>query len=626
MTHDEEVLGKAYDARLMRRLLSYLRPYWRQVSLALATILGYASLQLVPPWLTQQVVDVHIPAADWSGLRLIGALYLATLVAEFLFEFVQTMTLQMTGQRIMFDLRMQIYSHLQCLDVRFYDRNPVGRLLTRVTTDVDALNELFTSGVVSVFGDVFALMAVMVAMLLLDWRLALVAFAVIPLIAAVTQWFRVHVRETYRQVRLLIARINALLQENITGMATVQLFRRESRSFASFDAVNRDHMTANVRSVFYYAVFYPAIEIISALAAALILWYGGVRVMSDTLTLGMLVAFLQYAQRFFRPIQDLSEKFNILQGAMASSERVFQLLDTPVEISSPRSGLSSDAPTQRARVHQPRIVFDHVWFAYNGEDFVLRDVSFIVEPGERIGIVGATGAGKTTILNLLLRFYDVTRGRILVNDADIRELTLEELRGLFGLVLQDVHLFAGTIADNVRLGNESIGDNDIEQTLAAVNAWGFVKRLGGIRAPVTERGATLSVGQKQLLSFARALAVDPPILLLDEATSSIDTETEMLIRDALATLMRGRTTIAIAHRLSTIQDMDRILVFHKGELREAGTHLELVGQRGIYYRLYQLQFPGGGGPDEDGTVTSEAVGEGAISLPSGSTGLAGSGI
>ena len=626
MTHDEEVLGKAYDARLMRRLLSYLRPYWRQVSLALATILGYASLQLVPPWLTQQVVDVYIPAADWSGLRLIGALYLATLVAEFLFEFVQTTTLQMTGQRIMFDLRMEIYSHLQRLDVRFYDRNPVGRLLTRVTTDVDALNELFTSGVVSVFGDVFALMAVMVAMLLLDWRLALVAFAVIPLIAAVTQWFRVHVRETYRQVRLLIARINALLQENITGMATVQLFRRESRSFASFDAVNRDHMTANVRSVFYYAVFYPAIEIISALAAALILWYGGVRVISDTLTLGMLVAFLQYAQRFFRPIQDLSEKFNILQGAMASSERVFQLLDTPVEISSPRSGGSSDPPTQGTKVHQPRIVFDRVWFAYNGEDFVLRDVSFIVEPGERIGIVGATGAGKTTILNLLLRFYDVTRGRILVNDVDIRELTLEELRGLFGLVLQDVHLFAGTIVDNVRLGNDSIGDNDIEQTLAAVNAWGFVKRLGGIRAPVTERGATLSVGQKQLLSFARALAVDPPILLLDEATSSIDTETEMLIRDALATLMRGRTTIAIAHRLSTIQDMDRILVFHKGELREAGTHLELVGQRGIYYRLYQLQFPGGGGPDEDGTVTSEAVGEGAISLPSGSTGLAGSGI
>ena len=627
MTHDEEVLGKAYDARLMRRLLTYLRPYWRQVLVALATIIGYASLQLVPPWLTQQVVDVYIPNADWNGLRLIGALYVATLVAEFIFEFVQTTTLQMTGQRIMFDLRMQIYGHLQRLDIRFFDRNPVGRLLTRVTSDVDALNELFTSGVVSVFGDVFALLAVMAAMLLLDWRLALVAFAVIPLVVVVTQWFRVHVRDTYRTVRLLIARINALLQENITGMETVQLFRRESRSFAAFDAVNRDHMAANVRSIFYYAVFYPAIEIVSALAAALILWFGGLRVMSDTLTLGTLVAFIQYSQRFFRPIQDLSEKFNILQGAMASSERVFQLLDTPVEIASEPASPKLAVQSERAKAGgaQPRVVFDHVWFAYNNDDYVLRDVSFVVEPGQRIGIVGATGAGKTTILNLLLRFYDVTRGRILVNDVDIRELRLEELRGLFGLVLQDVHLFAGTIAENVRLGDQSISPEDIEQTLAAVNALEFVKRLGGIESPVTERGATLSVGQKQLLSFARALAVDPPILLLDEATSSIDTETEMLIRDALATLMRGRTTIAIAHRLSTIQDMDRILVFHKGELRETGAHLELVGQRGIYYRLYQLQFPGGGGPDEGG-VTSVPVEDGAISLPSGSTGLAGSGI
>ena len=620
MTHDEDVLGKAYDARLMRRLLTYLRPYWRQVAVALATILGYALLQLVPPWLTQQVVDVYIPAADWNGLRLIGVLYLGSLVAEFLFDFVQTTTLQMTGQRIMFDLRMQIYAHLQRLDLRFYDRNPVGRLLTRVTTDVDALNELFTSGVVSIFGDVFALAAVMTAMLLLDWRLALVAFAVIPLIVVVTQWFRVHVRETYRQVRLLIARINAMLQENITGMATVQLFRREPRSFASFDAVNREHMGANVRSVFYYAVFYPAIEIISALAAALILWNGGVRVMADTLTLGTLVAFLQYAQRFFRPIQDLSEKFNILQGAMASSERIFQLLDTPVAIQS-----GQRAGHTRSGREDPRIIFDRVWFAYNDDDYVLRDVSFVVEPGQRIGIVGATGAGKTTILNLLLRFYDVTRGRILVNDVDIRELPLDELRGLFGLVLQDVHLFAGTIVENVRLGDESIDDKDIERTLTAVNALEFVKRLGGVDAPVTERGATLSVGQKQLLSFARALALDPPVLLLDEATSSIDTETEMLIRDALVTLMRGRTTIAIAHRLSTIQDMDRILVFHKGELREVGAHLELVAQRGIYYRLYQLQFPGGGTGDAGAATSAPAEGA-AISLPSGSTGLAGSGI
>jgi ATP-binding cassette subfamily B protein len=542
----------------------------------------------------------------------------ATLISEFVFEFVQTTTLQMTGQRIMYDLRMQIYGHLQRLDVRFYDRNPVGRLLTRVTTDVDALNELFTSGVVSVFGDVFALVAVMAAMLLLDWRLALVAFAVLPLVIAVTQWFRVHVRSTYRTVRLLIARINAMLQENITGMATVQLFRREARSHAAFDAVNRDHMGANVQSVFYYAVFYPAIEIISALATAMILWFGGLRVLSDTLTLGTLVAFIQYSQRFFRPVQDLSEKFNILQGAMASSERVFQLLDTPVEI-----GASGASGASRAN-REPRIVFDHVWFAYNGDDYVLRDVSFTVEPGQRIGIVGATGAGKTTILSLLLRFYDVTRGRIVIDGVDIRELPLAELRALFGLVLQDVHLFAGTIGENVRLGDQSITNDAIERTLDAVNALEFVKRLGGINAPVTERGATLSVGQKQLLSFARALAIDPPVLLLDEATSSIDTETELLIRDALATLMRGRTTIAIAHRLSTIQDMDRILVFHRGELREAGAHLELVAQRGIYYRLYQLQFPGGG-PDEEGGGSGVAE-DGAISLPSGSTDLAGSGV
>ena len=622
MSTDDEIIGKAYDARLMRRLVSYLRPYRRQVALAIAAIVGHSVVELAPPYLTKLVLDRYIVERDVAMLSTVALVYVAVLLVSFVLEYAQTWIMQMTGQRIMFDLRMQIYGHLQRLDVRFYDRNPVGRLLTRVTTDVDALNELFTSGVVSVFGDVFALAAVMVAMLLLDWRLALVAFAVIPLVVVVTQWFRVHVRDTYRTVRLLIARINALLQENITGMATVQLFRRESRSFATFEAVNRDHMAANVRSVFYYAVFYPAIEIVSALAAALILWFGGLRVMSDTLTIGTLVAFIQYSQRFFRPIQDLSEKFNILQGAMASSERVFQLLDTPVEI---RSGQAGQARGAGGAGVKPRVVFDHVWFAYNGEDYVLRDVSFVVEPGQRIGIVGATGAGKTTILNLLLRFYDVSRGRILVNDVDIRELTLGELRGLFGLVLQDVHLFAGTIGENVRLGKQSITKEDIEQTLAAVNALEFVSKLGGIDAPVTERGATLSVGQKQLLSFARALAVDPPILLLDEATSSIDTETEMLIRDALATLMRGRTTVAIAHRLSTIQDMDRILVFHKGELREAGSHLELVAQRGIYYRLYQLQFPGGGDAETAAGAT-EPAGEGAISLPSGSTDLAGSGI
>jgi ATP-binding cassette subfamily B multidrug efflux pump len=529
---------------------------------------------------------------------MVGALYLGTLIAEFVFEFVQTTTLNMTGQRIMFDLRTQIYGHLQRIDVAFYDRNPVGRLMTRVTTDVDALNELFTSGVVSVFGDVFALVAIMSAMLMLDWRLALTAFAVLPLIALVTQWFRVNVRDTYRDVRLWIARINSYLQEHLMGMATVQLFGREQRSFEEFEAINAGHRQANVRSIFYYAVFYPAIEIVGALATALLLWFGGGRVVQDALSLGTLVAFIQYAQRFFRPIQDLSEKFNILQGAMASSERIFQLLDTPVVIGAGGAGRAGEAgrgsyqPHQLHLPHLPEISFDHVWFAYNGADYVLRDVSFTVKPGERIGIVGATGAGKTTVISLLLRFYEVTRGRITVDGVDIREWPLDRLRGLFGLVLQDVHLFSGTIAANIRLGREDFTDDDVRAALRAVNAETFVEALGGVNAEVVERAATLSVGQKQLLSFARALAANPPVLVLDEATSSIDTETERLIREALTVLMRDRTTIAIAHRLSTIQDMDRILVFHKGELRESGPHQELLGQRGIYRRLYELQFSG----------------------------------
>jgi ATP-binding cassette subfamily B protein len=597
--HEEDVLGKAYDARLMRRLLRYLRPYWQSVSFSLAAILASAALQLVPPWLTLQVIDVYIPARDADGLLVIGVLFIATLAGEFLLEFLQTTTLQMTGQRIMFDLRMQIYAHLQRLDVQFYDRNPVGRLMTRVTTDVDALNELFTSGVVSVFGDVFTLIAIMSAMLVLDWRLALIAFAVMPLIVVVTQWFRVNVRETYRDVRVLIARINAFLQEHITGMATVQLFRREEKTFADFDNINRRHMDANLRSIFYYATFYPAIEIIGATATALLIWFGGGRVLEGTVTLGTLVAFIQYSRRFFQPIQDLSEKFNILQGAMASSERIFQLLDTAVVIGSGRSsesgesGGSSNQTYQTYRTHpthQPQIAFDHVWFAYNTEDYVLRDVSFVISPGERIGIVGATGAGKTTLISLLLRFYDVTKGRITIDGVDIRELPLEQVRATFGLVLQDVHLFSGTVAANVRLGDNRISDDDLRAALRAVKAEPFVDALGGVGATVVERGATLSVGQKQLLSFARALAFDPPVLVLDEATSSIDTETELLIRDALRVLMRGRTVVAIAHRLSTIQDMDRVLVFHKGELREQGTHLELIAQSGLYRRLYELQY------------------------------------
>jgi len=613
--HEEEVLGKAYDGRLMRRLLAYLRPYRPQVAFAIAAIIGHACLELAPPYLTKIVIDRYIPARDVSGLGLVAAVYLTVLAASFALEYVQTWTMQLTGQRIMFDLRMQMMTHLQRLDLRFYDRNPVGRLMTRVTTDVDVLNDLFTAGVVSVFGDVFTLIGIMVMLVWMDWRLALVAFSVLPLIALITQWFRVNVRQSYRTVRTWIARINAYLQERITGMATAQLFRREARDFEAFDEINRRHRDANVESIFYYAVFYPAIELVSALAAALILWVGGGWVADQGLTLGALVAFLQYSQRFFRPISDLSEKFNVLQGAMASSERIFALLDTPVEIedsqaveSTRRSDESSafaasgrDATREGSTGSRfaalstslsPGIIrFENVTFPYVEGEPVLRNVSFTVERGQRIGIVGATGSGKTTLVSLLLRFYDVQQGRITIDDVDIREMDLSELRRRFGLVLQDVYLFSGTIASNVRLGESSISDEDVRRALDAVHASTFVDRMAqGTETAVAERGATLSSGQKQLLSFARALAFDPPVLILDEATSSVDTDTEILIRDALKVMMRGRTTLAIAHRLSTIQDMDRILVMHRGVLREQGTHQELLGQRGIYRRLYELQF------------------------------------
>jgi ATP-binding cassette subfamily B protein len=582
MAHDEDVIGKAYDSRLMRRLLTYLVPYKGQVALATAAIVANAVLQLAPPYLTKVVIDEAIPARDLSGLGAIAALYLGAIVLGFLLEFAQTWTMQIIGQRVMFDLRMAVFGHLQKLDLRFYDRNPVGRLMTRVTSDVDVLNELFTAGVVSVFGDVFTLIGIMAMLLWMDWQLALVAFSVLPLIVLVTQWFRRHVRESYRDVRTWIARINAFLQERISGMSTVQLFRREARDLAAFDDINRAHRNANLDSIFYYAVFYPAIELVSALAAALLLWVGGLWVLQDALTLGALVAFLQYAQRFFRPISDLSEKFNVLQGAMASSERIFTLLDTPVEIVSPPGG----APARRGV-----ICFEHVTFAYVPGEPVLKDVSFEVEPGQRIGIVGATGSGKTTLMNLLLRFYDVQEGRITIDGQDIRTLDLASLRAQFGLVLQDVHLFSGTIAGNVRLGHAGITDEAVRRAVDAVHAGPFIDRLpGGLHAPVAERGSSLSVGQKQLLSFARALAADPPVLILDEATSSVDTETEILIRHALRVLMAGRTTLAIAHRLSTIQDMDAILVLHKGELREQGTHQQLLAQRGIYRRLFELQF------------------------------------
>ena len=601
--HEPEVLGKAYDARLMRRLLGYLRPHKRAVGIALVAISAGSVLQLAQPWLTKLAIDEHIAPGDLDGLDGIAAAFLLVLAGSFVLEYVQTWTMQMMGQRIMFDLRMEIYRHLQRLDLRFYDRNPVGRLMTRVTSDVDTLNELFTSGVVTVFRDVFMLAGIMVVLLWMDWRLALVTFAVLPAIAWVTHWFRMNARESYRRVRLQVSRINAFLQENLTGMATVQLFRREGRNFEQFERINRAHRDANVDSIFYYATFYPAIEVLGAVATGLIIWYGGGRAVQDTVQLGALVAFLQYSQRFFKPISDLSEKFNILQSAMASSERIFGLLDTPVEIRSPSGPTAVSKATSRPapafgpssaparRSPGGRIRFEHVWFAYRDDEYVLRDVSFEVAPGERIGVVGATGAGKTTLINLLMRFYAVRRGRITIDGVDIREIRLHELRQRFGLVLQDVYLFSGSVRDNIRLGHDAIGDAEVRAAAHGVHADRFIDRLPeGLDSQVGERGASLSVGQRQLLSFARALAFAPDVLLLDEATSSVDTDTERLIQAALRVLMAGRTTIAIAHRLSTVQDMDQILVLHKGELRESGTHQQLLARRGLYHTLYQLQY------------------------------------
>ena len=633
MQPDDEVLGKAYDARLMRRLLGYMRPYRARIGLAFVSILGLSILQLAPPYLTKVAIDTHIAAGDVDGLTGLALLLLGVLVLSYLFEAVQTHALQVTGQRIIFDLRTQIHAHLQRLDVAFFDRNPVGRLMTRVTTDVDALNDLFASGVVSVFRDIFMLTGIAIVLFVMDWRLAIVALSVLPLIAAVTQWFRRHARQSYREVRGWIARINAFLQENVTGMATVQLFRREARQYERFDAINQGCRDAHLASIFLYAVFYPAIEVLGALAVAAIIWFGGAWTLQGSIELGSLVAFVLYSQRFFRPISDLSEKFNILQAAMASSERIFALLDTPIAITDPamaavevRERLRNDgwarfepvtdpaAPADAVREHRHdgrhhgdavagpaepagavrgggHIRFENVWFAYRGDQYVLEDVTFDVAPGRRVGVVGATGAGKSTLINLLMRFYDVDRGCITLDGVDIRDLPLHDLRSRFGLVLQDVYLFSGTVADNIRLGNEAITDDDVRRAARGVHADRFIASLSdGLETAVAERGATFSGGQRQLLSFARALASQPPVLLLDEATSSVDTDTERLIQDALHVLMSGRTTIAIAHRLSTVQDMDTILVFHKGRLREQGSHQRLLAERGLYHTLYQLQY------------------------------------
>ncbi len=589
---DDDAPPPSYDWRLLRRLLGYLRPHLPAVAAAFALIVAQAGVDLVAPYLTKVAIDRHIAKGDAAGLLRVAGLYLLALVVAFAVRFSQNYIMQMTGQRIMQDMRREIFAHLQRLHVGHFDRNPVGRLMTRVTTDVDAVNELFTSGVVTVFGDVFTLLGIMAVMVALDWRLALVTFAVLPPFFALTNWFRRGARESFRETRKWVARINAFLQENLSGMAVVQLFRREERSRDAFAAINRKHYDANMQAIFYYAVFYPAIELLAAVATAFILVYGGGEVLEGAVTLGILVAFIQYSERFWRPISDLSEKFNILQAAMAASERIFGLLDTRPLVVAPPSPL-------RPAAVDGRVAFEGVWFSYAGggdaapapdESWVLRDVDFGVEAGRSVALVGATGAGKTSLISLLMRFYDVQKGRVTLDGVDVREWDTTRLRSSLALVLQDVHLFSGTIASNIRLGSD-IPIERVRAAAEAVHAHRFIERLPrGYDTEVKERGATLSVGQKQLLSFARALAHDPRVLILDEATSSVDTETEELIRDALRVLLRGRTAIAIAHRLSTVQNVDEILVLHKGRIRERGTHQELLARRGFYWKLYELQY------------------------------------
>jgi len=611
MAAEEEVLGKAYDSRLMARLLRYLRPYKLQVGLAMAAILLIAGADVLGPLLTKIAIDKYLAAHAGApsildrflssqpmvGIAQIGAIYLGVRLVGFVFEGIRTYLMLWTGQMVMFDLRSQLFRHLQRMDIAYYDRNPVGRLVTRVTNDVDALNDMFTSGVVAIVEDLFVLAFIVAIMLGMNAKLALVAFAVLPLLVVVTQLFRKAVREGYRRIRLAIARINAFLQEHVSGIIPLQLFNRERRAYDEFEAVNAQHLVAFKDTIFAYAVYYPVVEFLSWFGIAAVLWFGGQGVLLGVTQVGTLVAFIFYSLRFFRPIQDLSEKFNILQSAMASAERVFRLLDTEPKIVSPEVAQEPQG--------DGRIEFDDVWFAYrklpveiDGEkrdgdewEWVLRGVSFTIEPGETVAFVGHTGAGKTTLISLLLRFYDVQRGAVRIDGVDVRKMNLQQLRRRCGVVLQDPYLFSGSIADNIRLGSAQVTREAVEQAAEEVNVADYIRSLPeGFDSLLQERGSSLSTGQKQLVSFARALAHDPRILILDEATSSVDTETEFRVREALTRLVEGRTSLVIAHRLSTIQRADKIIVMHKGQVREMGTHQQLLAERGVYWRLYQLQY------------------------------------
>jgi ATP-binding cassette, subfamily B, multidrug efflux pump len=635
---DEDPVGKVYDSRLMGRLARYVRPYWGQATISSLSVSLKSVCDVAGPIMVMMAIDRYLaptvesadatsalahwlatksplarvlPSDPYMGISTLAALYLATLVAAYLFAFVQTYLMQWMGQKIMFDLRRDIFRHMQRMHVGFFDVTAVGRLVTRLTSDVDAINDMFTDGILSIVNDFFMLTIMAVVMLAINWWLALLAFSVLPLILIVTRLFRDHVRESYRRVRAAIARINSFTQEHISGMSVVQLFNREQRAYQDFESVNRLHMIAFKDTIFAYALYYPAVELLSTVAIALVVWRGGFSVLSHgAVTIGVLAMFIQYAQRFWRPIQDLSDKYNILQAAMAACERIFKLLDTKPEIVSPAHPVAGDGSN--------RIEFRHVWFTYqklndeqkaavaaaeasdskasrlaaiDGIEWILKDVNFTVEPGQTVAIVGHTGAGKTTLTSLMMRFYDVTAGEILLDGVDLRLQNLTALRQHFAVVLQDPFLFTGTISDNIRFGNDAISDDELRQAAQDVNVLDFIESLpGGFKEPVRERGNSLSTGQKQLVNFARALAFNPRILILDEATSSVDTDTELRIRGALERMVEGRTSVLIAHRLSTVQRADTILVMHKGQLREMGTHQELLAERGLYWKLYQLQY------------------------------------
>jgi ATP-binding cassette, subfamily B, multidrug efflux pump len=585
MDHSEEPLDRGYDSALLRRLLGYLRPYRWHVASAVLLLLATAGLSLVGPLLTQQALDVAVPRKDLALIGTLALVFALALVVEFACEYVGSIISAFIGQRVMYDLRIQIFSHLQRISIPYFDKNPVGRLMTRVTSDVETLNELFSAGLVTVFGDVFTLVAIMVLMLVKDWRLALVAFGVIPLVFLAASIFRRSVRDAFREIRVRLARINSFLQEHLSGMRVVQLFNREPEAARQFEVINRDHLTAHLKSIRIYAVFFPVIEVLTSVAIAALLWYGGLRVLDGTLTVGILAAFIQLTRRFFQPLQDLSEKYNLLQSAMASSERIFRLLDTPASVE------EAGVPRALAQPTAGVIAFEGVSFRYSEDGpWVLKDVSFTASAGRTVALVGHTGAGKTTIISLLLRFYDPTRGRITLDGVDIREISTGELRSLIGFVQQDLFLFTGDIQRNIAL-DAPIGQQEVTAAAERVGAGRFIERLPSRYAHVLgERGKSLSVGERQLLSFARALARDPKVLVLDEATSSVDTQSEAQIQRAISEVMAGRTSIVVAHRLSTILHADEILVLHHGEIRERGSHRELLAQNGLYQRLYRLQF------------------------------------